>query len=133
MSFRVARAHGFHAAPEGARTGLYDYADIDDDFISLHHWMKWYKFGFTRLFDNLSLEIRNGRIAREAAVAQVRARGDDTPIGDIRKFCAFANIDEARFFAVAERFRNPDIWKRQGGTWTIPGFLIEDWDWKAAA
>ena len=40
--------HGFRENPGGARTGLYDYADIDDDFISLHHWMKWYKFGFTR-------------------------------------------------------------------------------------
>jgi N-acetyl sugar amidotransferase len=132
-SFRVARVHGFRAAPEGARTGLYDYADIDDDFISLHHWMKWYKFGFTRLFDNLSLEIRNGRVTRDAAVAQVRARGDDTPTADIRKFCAFARLDEARFFTMAERFRNLEIWQRRGGTWTIPGFLIEDWDWKAAA
>ena len=66
---RIAAEHGFVANTSGPRTGLYDYADIDDDFISIHHWLKWYKFGFTRLFDNLSLEIRNGRITREAAVA----------------------------------------------------------------
>ena len=30
--------------------------------------MKWYKFGFTRLFDNLSLEIRNGRMTRDEAL-----------------------------------------------------------------
>ena len=57
----------------------YDFADIDDDFISLHHWLKWHKFGFTRTFDNLSLEIRNERLTREQAVAVVRDRGDETP------------------------------------------------------
>ena len=34
---------------EGPLTGYYAYADIDDAFlISIHHWLKWLKFGFTR-------------------------------------------------------------------------------------
>jgi N-acetyl sugar amidotransferase len=125
----VAEAHGFHGAAT-ARTGYYAYADIDDDFISLHHWMKWYKFGFTRLFDNLSLEIRYGRLTRGRAVDTIRRRGDDTPRGDIAKFCRFANLDEARFFSIAERFRNPAIWRRRkDGVWHVPEFLIENWTW----
>lgn len=130
---RVAMSHGFRADPAGARTGYYDFADIDDDFISIHHWMKWYKFGFTRLFDNLSLEIRNGRMTRDEAVAIVRARGDDTPHADIRRFCAFAGLSEARFFEIAESFRNAAIWRREGDAWTIPDFLLPDWDWRRAA
>ena len=31
------------------RVGYYNFADIDCDFISIHHWMKWYKFGFTKV------------------------------------------------------------------------------------
>jgi N-acetyl sugar amidotransferase len=131
-SFDVAKRYGFQAAPS-ARTGLYDYADIDDDFISIHHWMKWYKFGFTRLFDNLSLEIRNGRMARDEAIAAVRTRGDDTPYQDIRKFCDFAGVAEAAFFDLAERFRNLDIWTKRDGVWVIRDFLLPNWDWKAAA
>ena len=46
------------------KTGFYNFADIDDNLISIHHWLKWYKFGFTRSFDNLSIEIRNGRFDR---------------------------------------------------------------------
>lgn len=129
----VAAAHGFTADAAGPRTGLYDYADIDDDFISIHHWMKWYKFGFTRLFDNLSLEIRNGRMTREQAIAIVAQRGDDTPHGDIDKLCAFLGISRQRFFEICEPFRNQNIWKREGDAWTIPGFLVSDWSWKAAA
>lgn len=125
----VAAAHGFRADPGGARTGLYDYADIDDDFISIHHWLKWYKFGFTRLFDNLSLEIRNGRMTRDQAVALVRDKGDQTPWGDIDKLCAFLRIDRARFLDICERFRDTSIWYRDGGGWKLRDFLIPDWTW----
>jgi hypothetical protein len=128
-SYAVARKNGFKVSGEGARTGLYDYADIDDDFISIHHWMKWYKFGFTRLYDNLSLEIRNGRITREKAIDIIRRAGDQTPLKDIQQFCDFAGISPAEFLAVAERFRNRGIWKDINGLWTIPDFLIADWSW----
>ena len=128
-SLEVARTHHFEFAAGGARTGYYDYADIDDDFISIHHWLKWYKFGFTRLFDNLSLEIRNGRITRERAIEIIRAAGDQTPHADIEKFCAFAGISVQRFFEIAERFRNHAIWTRADGVWRVENFLIEDWRW----
>jgi len=128
-TFRVARDHGFQVAPEGARTGLYDFADIDDDFISIHHWMKWYKFGFTRLWDNLSLEIRNGRLSRAEAIGVIATRGDETPVEDIAKLCSFLEISEGRFFEIAESYRNGDIWKSHNGSWMIENFLIEDWKW----
>ena len=128
-TFAVAAAHGFARRQEGARTGHYDYADIDDAFISVHHWLKWYKFGFTRTFDNLSLEIRNGRMTRDAAIELLRRRGDETPHEDITAFCAWLGISNERFFAIAERFRNPDVWKRDGTRWVIPDFLVPDWRW----
>jgi N-acetyl sugar amidotransferase len=127
-SLAVATAHGFRRAA-AARTGLYDYADIDDAFISVHHWFKWYKFGFTRLFDNLSLEIRNGRLTRNDAIEVIRRRGDDTPLPDIDELCAFLGIGRERFFSIAENFRNSDIWARSGNQWVMPGFLIADWPW----
>ncbi|HYF02553.1 MAG TPA: N-acetyl sugar amidotransferase [Patescibacteria group bacterium] len=128
-SLAVARAHGFKTRAEGAKTGYYDYADIDDDFISIHHFLKWYKFGFTRLFDNLSLEIRNGRMSRREAIEIIRKTGDDTPYDDIQKFCDFAGISKAEFFTICENFRNHDIWKNVKGVWQIRDFLIPDWRW----
>lgn len=125
----VARAHGFESRAEGPKTGYYDYADIDDDFISIHHYLKWYKFGFTRAFDNLSLEIRNGRLTREQAIQWLQQRGDETPIDDIDRFCAFAGIGRQRFFEIAECFRNRDVWTHRDGRWVIDGFLVPDWTW----
>jgi len=130
VTFEIARQHGFQPRDEGPKTGYYSYADIDDDFISIHHWLKWYKFGFTRLFDNLSLDIRNGRITREAAIAVVKERGDETPHEDIEKFCAFVGITKTEFFGVIEKFRNKDIWFQDRGAWKIRDFLISDWNWQ---
>lgn len=128
-TYETARAHGFRTSAEGARTGHYDFADIDDDLISVHHHMKWYKFGFTRAFDNLSIEIRNGRLSRDEAVQSVCAKGDETPHADIARFCAFVGIDEARFYEIAERFRDRTIWTRREGRWMIDGFLCPDRTW----
>lgn len=128
-TYRVASAHGFQANPAGPRTGVWNYADLDDDFISVHHWMKWYKFGFTRTFDNLSIEIRNGFLTRAEAIQCLRERGDETPHEDIKKLCAFLGITVGRFYEIAERFRNPAVWKRRGDVWYIPDFIVEDWNW----
>jgi hypothetical protein len=128
-SLSVAQAHGFQTRTQGPKTGHYDYADIDDDFISIHHYLKWYKFGFTRSYDNLSLEIRHGRLTRDQAIQILRERGDETPHDDISTFCRFAGLSVSHFFDVIERFRNRQIWTQRNGTWVIEDFLIPDWRW----
>ena len=129
-SLRVAREHGFQVRAEGPKVGYYNYADIDCDFVSVHHYFKWLKFGFTRLFDNLSLEIRNGRMSRETALDVIRNLREQTPHEDIAKLCDFLRISGEHFWEIAERFRNPAVWSRKDGVWMIPGFIIEDWDWR---
>jgi len=133
VSYGVAKEHGFKA-DDAPKTGYYEYADIDDEFlITIHHWMKWYKFGFTRLWDNLSLEIRNDRMSREEAIEILRNQGDETHHEAIEKFCAYAGLSQARFREIAESFRNKDIWDKQDdGTWRLHGFLIDDWIWQTA-
>lgn len=126
----VATENGFKSDSSGPRTGYYAHADIDDDHISLHHWMKWYKFGFTRTFDNLSLEIRNKRIKRKDAIQIISNLGDETPHRDIESFCKFTGISKDQFYKIAERFRNTQIWKKSPeGVWYIPDFLISDKSW----
>ena len=129
-SLKISGEHGFKGRVEGPKTGYYDYADIDDDFISIHHYLKWYKFGFTRLWDNLSLEIRNGRMAREEAVKIVKERGDEMPHEDIEKFCEFIGISRKHFNTICEEYRNRDLWFIDDGTWKIKDFLVSDWKWQ---
>lgn len=128
-SLKVALQHGFKVREQGARTGFYNYADIDDDFISIHHYLKWYKFGMTRTFDNLSIEIRNGRMTRQQAIKILKERGSERPQQDIEKFCTFTGISEEEFNHIIEKFRNTQIWQQQDGIWKINDFFLEDWNW----
>jgi len=125
----VARAHGFESRVDGPKIGYYDYAGIDCNFISLHHWMKWPKFGFTRLMDNLSLEIRHGRVSREEALNIVGKTGVQYPSSDVDKYCEFLELEEGEFQRIAESFRNQEIWSQVAGEWRINNFIINDFDW----
>lgn len=130
VSFSVASKNGFKAREEGPKTGFYNYADIDDDFMSIHHYIKWYKFGCTRLFDNLSLEIRNGRMKRTEALSLLSKLGEQRPDEDIEKLCHFLQISKTHFYEILETFRNREIWFKETGIWKIKDFVIPDWNWR---
>lgn len=128
-TYKISKKFGFKAG-KAARTGYYKFADIDDYFISIHHWLKWYKFGFTRIFDNLSLEIRNKRISRKQAIKIIKSDGLNPPLKDIKKFCSYCGISTIKFFQIAEKFRNKNIWKKsKKGKFYIKDFIIENWKW----
>ena len=129
-SFLIAKENGFIKDSSGPRVGYYDYADIDCDFMSIHHYLKWHKFGFTRTWDNLSLEIRNNRITRQEAINRIKEIGDETPHGDIEKFCNFIDINKKQFFSICDKFRNKKIWSRDSNNfWKINNFIIDEWNW----
>ena len=112
--------------------GLYDFADIDDkSLITVHHWMKWYKFGFTRLWDNLSIEIREKRISRKKAIDIIKKTDHLLPKKEIKNFCKYLNINLKRFFKIAEKHRNRKIWSlNEKKNWYIKDFLIKDYKWR---
>jgi N-acetyl sugar amidotransferase len=126
----IAAANGFKARELGALTGYYEFADIDDEFISVHHWLKWYKFGFTRAFDNLSLDIRKGLITRNEALSTLVNLGDQIPVQNITSYCEYVGISYTQFMEYSEKFRNLNIWqKNTNGKWYIPDFIIPNWRW----
>ena len=130
QTFKIAKDNGFKNNESGPKTGVYNFADIDCNFISVHHYLKWYKFGITRAFDNLSIDIRNGRITRDDAIKTLKKIGDECPKEDISLFCDFVGKTEDDFFEICEKFRNHKIWNKENGVWKIDDFLIEDWSWK---
>ncbi len=129
ISLKVSKKNGFKVREKGPKTGFYNYADIDDDFISIHHFLKWHKFGFTRLFDNLAIEIKNGRITKEEAIEIIRKEGTQEPFEDIEKLCKFLKITKKHFYEIVETFRNKNIWYKEKNKWKIKNFPISDWKW----
>ena len=122
--------HGFIFDKNKGKVGAWNFADVDCDFISLHHFPKWHKFGITRDFDNLSVQIRYGKITRAQAINKIKNTGIKVPKEDIKKFCKFVNKPEKWFWKTIEKFRNKQIWYKEKGTWKIKNFLIKSWNWK---
>lgn len=124
---QAATSKGFSYEQGGARTGIYDFADIDDAFIAIHHWMKWYKFGFTRVMDNLSIEIRAGRTSRLSACETIGLVKSADSSTDVNEFCEYVEISNSDFVAYAEKHRDTQIWHRGAdGSWVIPDFIVPD-------
>ena len=128
---KTSTKHGFESGAWHLKTGVWHFADIDCHFIALHHFLKWYKFGILRSFDNLSVQIRYGLTSRDEAIETLRQSGFRAPTEDIARFCDFVGKPTRWFWEVAESFRDETFWQAEGETWKIPGFLIDDWDWAA--
>jgi N-acetyl sugar amidotransferase len=131
-NFEAATEYGFSSHSSNKKTGSWEFADIDCHFISLHHFLKWHKFGFLRIFDNLSVEIRYGRISRKEAIQNLEKTGLQQPCDDIERFCDFMEKPVDWFWNTTERFRNKEIWIKEKNIWKIPGFITQEWDWEKA-
>ena len=128
-SYRIAKAHGFREREEGARVGHWNFVNIDDDMIAVHHHPKWHKFGITRTWDTLSMQIRQGRLHRDEAIAHLARAGDETPWDDIAHFCDYVGFPVREYFEILEGFRNHGIWSRRDGRWVIENFLVPGFPW----
>ena len=88
--------------------------------IGVHHWLKWYKFGFKRTWDNLSLEIREGKITRNQAIDfLINDENSEIENQQIIKFCKYINITKLDFYEIANKFRNKLIWEKNNKEWVI--------------
>ena len=124
----IAKKAGFTGRKAGPIMGLYSEADIDCINIVIHHYFKWLKFGFNRITDNASNEIRKGRMSREQAIKLAKKfDGVKPPKEYISHFCKQINITEDFFWKIANKFRNKKIWKRdEKKRWYIQNWIGGD-------
>jgi N-acetyl sugar amidotransferase len=121
----IAQKHGFQTLQTRGEGTYRNYVGIDEKFNRLHQYIKVLKFGYGRATDHACEDIRAGRLSREKAKSLVR-KYDLEELSDnlVKTFVSYLGVTRSRFFAVLERYRNRDIWKRSNtGRWNIPGHL----------
>ena len=114
-------AHGF-TAHDGPWLGTYtNHSDLDCPFYGVHDYRMYLKYGYGRTTADASKDIRDGVLSREEAVRLVALYDGkyDRPHERhyFKTFLDYVQISEAEFHAVAERFRDPVVWKRDGDHW----------------
>jgi len=120
----ISKKLGFKERISGPIMGLYKESDLDCTNIPIHHYFKWLKFGFNRVTDNCSNEIRKKRMTRAKAISLVKKfDGVKPPKEYINAFCKQININEKTFWKIANKFRNPNIWKQN----KMKKWYLENW------
>jgi N-acetyl sugar amidotransferase len=127
---------GFQASPERTAGTYSKYNSIDDKIDDFHYWTTYVKFGIGRATYDASQEIRSGDINREEGVALVRRFDGEWPerfAGQVFDYLSipakefpvasgqFAEpiMDRESFLRLADTFRSPHLWKREGSEWRL--------------
>ena len=109
---------GFETAQSRERTfNLYDKLD-DVHANGLHDYLKYLKFGYGRATDDVSTEIRHGRMTREQGIELVDQYDHVRPF-DVDIFLKSVDMSEQELLDLVEPMRDPAIWaKDDSGNWS---------------
>ena len=120
---------GFQANPEGRSEGTYSkYASLDDQLDGFHYYLAFLKFGIARCTSDAAHEVRDSHITREEGAALVRRYDGEFPGRWFKSFLEYLDITEEHFWKIADGFRQPHIWKREGGVWKLRKAVYDEYE-----
>jgi hypothetical protein len=110
---------GFSANHQRSEGTYSKYASLDDKIDGFHYYLMFIKFGIGRATSDAAHEIRDGHLTREEGVSLVRKFDGEFPSRHFEAFLNYVGMDEAEFWEVVNRFRQPHIWRPQGNGWAL--------------
>ncbi|MBI3126013.1 MAG: N-acetyl sugar amidotransferase [Candidatus Tectomicrobia bacterium] len=122
VNTEIAKAHGLRArdVKEEDIGALNLNEDLDEDLVHVNQMLKFMKLGFARATDDACQMIRRGLLTREEGADLVRRYDGRCADRYVRMFCDYLGITVEEFWRHAEKFRNPDIWEKNGtGEWRL--------------
>jgi N-acetyl sugar amidotransferase len=96
------------------------YNDVDCiHYSGLHDWLKYLKWGYGKVLDHATRELRFGRLTRDEAIGLVKKYEQVAP-ADLGAFLKWLDIDEQTLLAQVDRFRDASVWQREKiGPWRL--------------
>lgn len=117
-----AMAHGLEVRNDTpANTGnYYNFESLDNDFMLVNQMLKYFKYGFGRITDQLSEAIRLGKMDKSKAIVIARRYDGKCSGKYVKSFCDYIGITAKEFWRVADSYRSRKIWKKdKAGRWLI--------------
>lgn len=84
---------------------------LDDETVFIHDYLKFVKYGYDRINDQLSHEIRNKRLTREKAAAVVKKYGGKIDKKMLKVFLENYGYSKKQFYRVADSFTNKSLFE----------------------
>lgn len=113
----VMEKYGWEAAEQPFERTYRTISNLDDMHENgVHDYLKYVKFGYGRCTDHASKDIRAGRLTRGQAVDLVR-KHDHVKPSDLARWLGYVGMTEGEFDRIADTFRDPRVWRKEGGRW----------------
>ena len=100
------------------------HSKIDDHANDVHDYLKYVKFGYGRATDDVSTEIRHGRMSREEGL-DIVAEYDAVEPSTLAFYCDFLGLNEPQFYDSVENLRDPRIWFKESGDWRVTDSIVQ--------
>ncbi|MDD5438622.1 MAG: N-acetyl sugar amidotransferase [Candidatus Omnitrophica bacterium] len=99
---------------------VWGWESLDDDFVIINQTLRYLKIGSGKANDQASEAVRLGLMTRKEAGRLMKMYDGKVAYRYIKQFCHYLNITEDEFWEVMDRYRNPDVWRKDGsGRWVL--------------
>ena len=98
----------------------FDYYNHTDcvHYAGLHDYIKFLKYGYGKITDHTSSEVRWGRLDKNEAIKLVEQYQNIIP-SDTKLFLDWIEMSEQELFETIDNFRDLNIWEQKDEEWTI--------------
>jgi hypothetical protein len=104
------RDYGYKTAEQQRTFDFYN--DVDcHHYSGIHDYIKYLKFGYGKVTDHASRDIRLGHISRDEGISLVERYSEIVP-RDLPLFLEWMKMSSNEFQLIIEKFRNKTIWKK---------------------
>lgn len=100
-------AHGLEVRTDRPqdRGALHPFEALDEDFVFVNQMIKYFKYGFGKVTDEVCELIRYGRMTREEGFELVKKYDGKCAPEYIKRFCDYLEIGEDEFWRVANSYK----------------------------
>lgn len=128
FNYEIAKRYGFQDLHhEWIREGFIEnYGQIDSLAYIVHLWMKYPKFGFSRVTDITARWVRKGKITREEAKRLIMEHDHKLDQRALDDFIDLLGYGPRQFWDIAEKFWNLEIFNNNNGIWRLKDPIYRD-------
>src|SRR3989338_1590950 len=120
---KMIELYGFETANQERTFNRYETVHCHHN-AGTHDYIKFLKFGYSKVYDHASRDIRLKRMTREEGIEWVRRYEEKIP-KDLSVFLQWVGMTEEEFLQYVDHFRDPKAWeKNQKGEWCLKDSVI---------
>ncbi len=116
------KKYGFETLPQQRTFDTYNNTDCVH-YSGLHDYIKFLKYGYGKVTDHATRELRWGRLNKDEAIQFVRKYQNIIP-KDTQLFLDWLNITEDELFNTINKFRDKRIWECTNNKWILKDTIL---------